>query len=95
MSISRLLALAAVIAGAVMTATPSLGYVFTNSVGQATLDSRSAVRWPFAGEVVAELQLGKAPAPLSDGFESFDDIFVQSLVDWNDQMSELAGAPQL
>ena len=81
-----------VVAGLVVS-TPSSGFVFGTISSDMTLDSRRATRWPFGGNVVAELQLGRAPAPLTDGYESFDDVFLQAYNDWYGVVQDVKGAP--
>lgn len=91
----RFYTLVATALAALVVSTPSSGFVFSTFSGGTTLDSRAAVRWPFAGDVTSELQLGPAPGRLTDGYESFDDIFVQALIDWNNAFDDLTGEPHL
>lgn len=76
----------------VLASTPA-GFVFSTFSGGPTLDSRSAIRWRFGRDVTAELQLGAPSARLTDGFATFDDVFVQALVDWQNALDGVGGAP--
>lgn len=83
------------ILAALVVSTPSSGFVFGTESPDLTLDSRRATRWPFGGDVTAELQLGRAPSKLTDGYETFDEVFLQALSDWNGALQGVKGAPVL